>query len=175
MLNANSVFFGGFWPTKIYHPCSTLFMLSCYLFIYKTSCKNNFDNIWYNSMLSYIIFLLYFSFHVHEYLIHSLQLFNKTLQFFFFLQKIDLTPNSDNIQSNRMLAYLILITLFRISLFMFMNISFTSFLWTGIQMTRYGCRKNTEMRMVHRRFCEKIKQPPPLFRDCYLRECAQPM
>lgn len=122
-----------------------------------------------------LFFLLYFSFHVHEYLIHSLQLFNKTLQFFFFLQKIDLTPNSDNIQSNRMLAYLILITLFRISLFMFMNISFTSFLWTGIQMTRYGCRKNTEMRMVHRRFCEKIKQPPPLFRDCYLRECAQPM
>ncbi|XP_051716441.1 A disintegrin and metalloproteinase with thrombospondin motifs 2 isoform X1 [Ctenopharyngodon idella] len=45
----------------------------------------------------------------------------------------------------------------------------------GIQMTRYGCRKNTEMRMVHRRFCEKIKQPPPLFRDCYLRECAQPI
>uniref|UniRef100_A0A9J7Z8H8 A disintegrin and metalloproteinase with thrombospondin motifs 2-like n=1 Tax=Cyprinus carpio carpio TaxID=630221 RepID=A0A9J7Z8H8_CYPCA len=45
----------------------------------------------------------------------------------------------------------------------------------GIQMTRYGCRKNAEMRMVHRRFCEKIKQPPPLFRDCYLRECAQPI
>ncbi|XP_051514837.1 A disintegrin and metalloproteinase with thrombospondin motifs 2-like isoform X1 [Myxocyprinus asiaticus] len=45
----------------------------------------------------------------------------------------------------------------------------------GIQMTRYGCRKNAELRMVHRRFCEKIKQPPPLFRDCYLRECAQPI
>ncbi|XP_050984214.1 A disintegrin and metalloproteinase with thrombospondin motifs 2 isoform X2 [Labeo rohita] len=45
----------------------------------------------------------------------------------------------------------------------------------GIQMTRYGCRKNAEMRMVHRRFCEKIKQPPSLFRDCYLRECAQPI
>ncbi|XP_052006280.1 A disintegrin and metalloproteinase with thrombospondin motifs 2-like isoform X1 [Xyrauchen texanus] len=45
----------------------------------------------------------------------------------------------------------------------------------GIQMTRYGCRKNAEMRMVHRRFCEKIKQPPPLFHDCYLRECAQPI
>uniref|UniRef100_A0A672QY83 A disintegrin and metalloproteinase with thrombospondin motifs 2-like n=1 Tax=Sinocyclocheilus grahami TaxID=75366 RepID=A0A672QY83_SINGR len=45
----------------------------------------------------------------------------------------------------------------------------------SIQMTRYGCRKNAEMRMVHRRFCEKIKQPPPLFRDCYLRECAQPI
>ncbi|KAI2657007.1 A disintegrin and metalloproteinase with thrombospondin motifs 2 [Labeo rohita] len=40
----------------------------------------------------------------------------------------------------------------------------------GIQMTRYGCRKNAEMRMVHRRFCEKIKQPPSLFRDCYLRD-----
>uniref|UniRef100_A0A673LR41 A disintegrin and metalloproteinase with thrombospondin motifs 2-like n=1 Tax=Sinocyclocheilus rhinocerous TaxID=307959 RepID=A0A673LR41_9TELE len=45
----------------------------------------------------------------------------------------------------------------------------------SIQMTRYGCRKNTEMRMVHRRFCEKLKQPPPLFRDCYLSECAQPI
>ncbi|XP_026136494.1 A disintegrin and metalloproteinase with thrombospondin motifs 2-like isoform X1 [Carassius auratus] len=45
----------------------------------------------------------------------------------------------------------------------------------GIQMTRYGCRKNAEMRMVHRRFCEKNKQPPPLFIDCYLRECAQPI
>ncbi|KTG38496.1 hypothetical protein cypCar_00019313, partial [Cyprinus carpio] len=45
----------------------------------------------------------------------------------------------------------------------------------GIQMTRYGCRKNAEMRMVHRRFCEKLKQPPPLFRDCYQRECAQPI
>uniref|UniRef100_A0A672RKR2 A disintegrin and metalloproteinase with thrombospondin motifs 2-like n=1 Tax=Sinocyclocheilus grahami TaxID=75366 RepID=A0A672RKR2_SINGR len=44
-----------------------------------------------------------------------------------------------------------------------------------IQMTRYGCRKNAEMRMVHRRFCEKLKQPPPLFRDCYLSECAQPI
>uniref|UniRef100_A0A8C1R813 ADAM metallopeptidase with thrombospondin type 1 motif 2 n=1 Tax=Cyprinus carpio TaxID=7962 RepID=A0A8C1R813_CYPCA len=45
----------------------------------------------------------------------------------------------------------------------------------SIQMTRYGCRKNAEMRMVHRRFCEKLKQPPPLFRDCYQRECAQPI
>ncbi|XP_065098908.1 A disintegrin and metalloproteinase with thrombospondin motifs 2 isoform X2 [Paramisgurnus dabryanus] len=45
----------------------------------------------------------------------------------------------------------------------------------GSQMTRYGCRKNTDMRMVHRRYCEKIRQPPPLFRDCYLRECAQPI
>uniref|UniRef100_A0A671SK74 ADAM metallopeptidase with thrombospondin type 1 motif 2 n=1 Tax=Sinocyclocheilus anshuiensis TaxID=1608454 RepID=A0A671SK74_9TELE len=45
----------------------------------------------------------------------------------------------------------------------------------SIQMTRYGCRKNAEMRMVHRRFCEKLKQPPPLFRDCYLSECAQPI
>ncbi|XP_067313311.1 A disintegrin and metalloproteinase with thrombospondin motifs 2-like isoform X2 [Pseudorasbora parva] len=45
----------------------------------------------------------------------------------------------------------------------------------GIQVTRYGCRKNIEMRMVHRRFCEKIKLPPPLFRDCYLRECVQPI
>ncbi|XP_059378241.1 A disintegrin and metalloproteinase with thrombospondin motifs 2-like [Carassius carassius] len=45
----------------------------------------------------------------------------------------------------------------------------------GIQMTRYGCRKNAEMRMVHRRFCKKLRQPPPLFRDCYQRECAQPI
>ncbi|XP_057205631.1 A disintegrin and metalloproteinase with thrombospondin motifs 2-like isoform X2 [Triplophysa rosa] len=45
----------------------------------------------------------------------------------------------------------------------------------GIQMTRYGCRKNAEMRMVHRRYCEKVRQPPPMFRDCYLRECAQPI
>ncbi|KAK3535036.1 hypothetical protein QTP70_002210 [Hemibagrus guttatus] len=46
---------------------------------------------------------------------------------------------------------------------------------TGTQMTRYGCRKNAEMRLVHRRFCEKIKKPSVIFRDCYLRECAQPM
>ncbi|XP_026080784.1 A disintegrin and metalloproteinase with thrombospondin motifs 2-like [Carassius auratus] len=45
----------------------------------------------------------------------------------------------------------------------------------GIQMARYGCRKNAEMRMVHRRFCEKLRQPAPLFRDCYQRECAQPI
>lgn len=46
---------------------------------------------------------------------------------------------------------------------------------TGTQMTRYGCRKNAEMRLVHRRFCEKIKKPSVIFRDCYLRECAQPI
>ncbi|TSO15258.1 A disintegrin and metalloproteinase with thrombospondin motifs 2 [Bagarius yarrelli] len=46
---------------------------------------------------------------------------------------------------------------------------------TGTQMTRYGCRKNSEMRLVHRRFCEKIKKPSVIFRDCYLRECAQPI
>ncbi|XP_059372003.1 A disintegrin and metalloproteinase with thrombospondin motifs 2-like isoform X3 [Carassius carassius] len=45
----------------------------------------------------------------------------------------------------------------------------------GIQMTRYGCRENAEMKMVHRKFCEENKQPQPLFRDCYLRECAQPI
>ncbi|XP_060783265.1 A disintegrin and metalloproteinase with thrombospondin motifs 2-like isoform X2 [Neoarius graeffei] len=46
---------------------------------------------------------------------------------------------------------------------------------TGTQMTRYGCRKNAEKRLVHRRFCEKIKKPSVIFRDCYLRECAQPI
>ncbi|KAI5624871.1 A disintegrin and metalloproteinase with thrombospondin motifs 2-like, partial [Silurus asotus] len=46
---------------------------------------------------------------------------------------------------------------------------------TGTQMTRYGCRKNSEMRLVNRRFCEKIKKPSVIFRDCYLRECAQPI
>ncbi|XP_073778387.1 A disintegrin and metalloproteinase with thrombospondin motifs 2 isoform X2 [Danio rerio] len=47
----------------------------------------------------------------------------------------------------------------------------------GTQMARYGCRKTAEMQMVHRRFCEKLKlkQPPPMFIDCYLRECAQPI
>ncbi|XP_077103806.1 A disintegrin and metalloproteinase with thrombospondin motifs 2 isoform X2 [Siphateles boraxobius] len=45
----------------------------------------------------------------------------------------------------------------------------------GIQVARYGCRKNTEMRMVHRKFCEKIKLPDPQIIDCYLRECAQPI
>ncbi|XP_056626247.1 A disintegrin and metalloproteinase with thrombospondin motifs 2-like isoform X3 [Triplophysa dalaica] len=45
----------------------------------------------------------------------------------------------------------------------------------GIQITRYGCRKNVDMRMVHRRYCEKVRQPPPMFRDCNLRECAQPI
>ncbi|XP_037396626.1 A disintegrin and metalloproteinase with thrombospondin motifs 2-like isoform X3 [Pygocentrus nattereri] len=45
----------------------------------------------------------------------------------------------------------------------------------GTQTTRYGCRKNAEMRLVHRRFCDKIKKPPAIYRDCYLRECALPI
>ncbi|KAL6479830.1 hypothetical protein MHYP_G00108630 [Metynnis hypsauchen] len=45
----------------------------------------------------------------------------------------------------------------------------------GTQTTRYGCRKNAEMRLVHRRFCDKIKKPPAMYRDCYLRECALPI
>ncbi|XP_062855706.1 A disintegrin and metalloproteinase with thrombospondin motifs 2-like [Trichomycterus rosablanca] len=45
----------------------------------------------------------------------------------------------------------------------------------GTQMTRYGCRKNSEMRLVHRRFCEKLRKPSVMYRDCYIRECAQPI
>ncbi|XP_049339892.1 A disintegrin and metalloproteinase with thrombospondin motifs 2 isoform X2 [Astyanax mexicanus] len=45
----------------------------------------------------------------------------------------------------------------------------------GTQTTRYGCRKNAEMRMVHRSFCDKIRKPPDFYRDCYLRECVQPI
>ncbi|XP_035388035.1 A disintegrin and metalloproteinase with thrombospondin motifs 2-like isoform X2 [Electrophorus electricus] len=45
----------------------------------------------------------------------------------------------------------------------------------GMQKTRYGCRRNTDMKIVHRRFCDNIKKPQDIFRDCYLRECAQPI
>uniref|UniRef100_A0A4W4DPP5 Peptidase M12B domain-containing protein n=1 Tax=Electrophorus electricus TaxID=8005 RepID=A0A4W4DPP5_ELEEL len=45
----------------------------------------------------------------------------------------------------------------------------------SMQKTRYGCRRNTDMKIVHRRFCDNIKKPQDIFRDCYLRECAQPI
>ncbi|XP_030639748.1 A disintegrin and metalloproteinase with thrombospondin motifs 2 [Chanos chanos] len=45
----------------------------------------------------------------------------------------------------------------------------------GTQYTRYGCRKNSDRRMVHRRFCENIKKPHDLSRDCNQRECPEPI
>ncbi|KAI4905145.1 hypothetical protein NFI96_011526, partial [Prochilodus magdalenae] len=45
----------------------------------------------------------------------------------------------------------------------------------GKETTRYGCRRNPEMRMVDRGFCEKTQKPPVIHRDCILRECPQPI
>ncbi|XP_072519287.1 LOW QUALITY PROTEIN: A disintegrin and metalloproteinase with thrombospondin motifs 2 [Salminus brasiliensis] len=45
----------------------------------------------------------------------------------------------------------------------------------GTQMQRYGCYSNAENKMVERYNCEKIEKPPVMFRNCFLRECAQPI
>uniref|UniRef100_H3B101 ADAM metallopeptidase with thrombospondin type 1 motif 14 n=1 Tax=Latimeria chalumnae TaxID=7897 RepID=H3B101_LATCH len=45
----------------------------------------------------------------------------------------------------------------------------------GIQYTKYGCRRKSDSRMVHRNFCENSKKPKPIRRRCNLQECTQPM
>ncbi|KAM6066907.1 A disintegrin and metalloproteinase with thrombospondin motifs 14 isoform 2-T2 [Chlamydotis macqueenii] len=44
----------------------------------------------------------------------------------------------------------------------------------GIQYTKYGCRRKSVNRMVHRNFCDNGKKPKPIRRRCNLQECSQP-
>ncbi|NXT48981.1 ATS14 metalloproteinase, partial [Pluvianellus socialis] len=45
----------------------------------------------------------------------------------------------------------------------------------GIQYTKYGCRRKSDNRMVHRNFCDNGKKPKPIRRRCNLQECSQPV
>ncbi|XP_067996429.1 A disintegrin and metalloproteinase with thrombospondin motifs 14 isoform X1 [Melanerpes formicivorus] len=45
----------------------------------------------------------------------------------------------------------------------------------GIQYTKYGCRRRSDSRMVHRNFCDHSKKPKPIRRRCNPQECSQPM
>ncbi|XP_072858197.2 A disintegrin and metalloproteinase with thrombospondin motifs 3 [Pogona vitticeps] len=44
----------------------------------------------------------------------------------------------------------------------------------GFQYTKYGCRRKSDNKMVHRGFCEASKKPKPIRRMCNLQECTQP-
>uniref|UniRef100_A0A8C9EWF6 ADAM metallopeptidase with thrombospondin type 1 motif 2 n=1 Tax=Pavo cristatus TaxID=9049 RepID=A0A8C9EWF6_PAVCR len=43
------------------------------------------------------------------------------------------------------------------------------------QFTKYGCRRKTDHKMVHRSYCELIQKPKPIRRVCNLQECSQPI
>ncbi|XP_053166895.1 A disintegrin and metalloproteinase with thrombospondin motifs 14 isoform X2 [Hemicordylus capensis] len=45
----------------------------------------------------------------------------------------------------------------------------------GIQYTKYGCRRKSDNRMVHRNFCDNGKKPKPIRRRCNTQECSQPV
>ncbi|XP_041446983.1 A disintegrin and metalloproteinase with thrombospondin motifs 3 [Xenopus laevis] len=45
----------------------------------------------------------------------------------------------------------------------------------GFQYTKYGCRRKSDNKMVHRSFCETNKKPKPIRRMCNLQECTQPI
>uniref|UniRef100_A0A8C7FJC1 A disintegrin and metalloproteinase with thrombospondin motifs 2-like n=1 Tax=Oncorhynchus kisutch TaxID=8019 RepID=A0A8C7FJC1_ONCKI len=45
----------------------------------------------------------------------------------------------------------------------------------GKQYTRFGCRRRADSKMVHRRYCENIKKPRAISRDCNQKECSQPI
>uniref|UniRef100_A0A8C9NBJ8 ADAM metallopeptidase with thrombospondin type 1 motif 2 n=1 Tax=Serinus canaria TaxID=9135 RepID=A0A8C9NBJ8_SERCA len=45
----------------------------------------------------------------------------------------------------------------------------------GYQLTKYGCRRKTDHKMVHRSYCELIQKPKPIRRVCNLQECSQPI
>ncbi|XP_048346729.1 A disintegrin and metalloproteinase with thrombospondin motifs 2 [Sphaerodactylus townsendi] len=45
----------------------------------------------------------------------------------------------------------------------------------GHQLTKYGCRRKTDYKMVHRSYCESIQKPKPIRRVCNLQECSQPI
>ncbi|XP_032825355.2 A disintegrin and metalloproteinase with thrombospondin motifs 3-like isoform X1 [Petromyzon marinus] len=45
---------------------------------------------------------------------------------------------------------------------------------SGIQYTKYGCRRKSNMKMVHKSFCNGSRKPKPIRRRCNLHECTQP-
>ncbi|XP_037547026.1 A disintegrin and metalloproteinase with thrombospondin motifs 14 [Nematolebias whitei] len=45
----------------------------------------------------------------------------------------------------------------------------------GMQYTKYGCRRKSDSRLVHRTFCETSKKPKPIRKRCNMHECSQPM
>ncbi|XP_056627598.1 A disintegrin and metalloproteinase with thrombospondin motifs 14 isoform X1 [Triplophysa dalaica] len=44
----------------------------------------------------------------------------------------------------------------------------------GVQYTKYGCRKKSDGRLVHRNFCEVNKKPKPIRKRCNTNNCSQP-
>lgn len=44
----------------------------------------------------------------------------------------------------------------------------------GIQYTKYGCRRKSDSRLVHRNFCENSKKPKPIRKRCNSQECSPP-
>ncbi|KAL2078584.1 hypothetical protein ACEWY4_026269 [Coilia grayii] len=44
----------------------------------------------------------------------------------------------------------------------------------GVQYTKYGCRRKSDSRLVHRNFCELGKKPKPIRKRCNVQECSQP-
>ncbi|XP_038660384.1 A disintegrin and metalloproteinase with thrombospondin motifs 3 isoform X1 [Scyliorhinus canicula] len=45
----------------------------------------------------------------------------------------------------------------------------------GFQYTKYGCRRKTDNKMVHRNYCDADKKPKPIRRMCNLQECTLPV
>ncbi|KAG1930429.1 A disintegrin and metalloproteinase with thrombospondin motifs 14 isoform X1 [Pimephales promelas] len=44
----------------------------------------------------------------------------------------------------------------------------------GVQFTKYGCRRKSDGRLVHRNFCETSKKPKPIRKRCNTNSCSQP-
>ncbi|KAK7904637.1 hypothetical protein WMY93_017244 [Mugilogobius chulae] len=44
----------------------------------------------------------------------------------------------------------------------------------GIQYTKYGCRRKSDSRLVHRNFCESSKKPKPIRKRCNNQDCSPP-
>lgn len=44
----------------------------------------------------------------------------------------------------------------------------------GVQYTKYGCRRKSDSRLVHRNFCEISKKPKPIRKRCNVQECSPP-
>ncbi|XP_061665684.1 A disintegrin and metalloproteinase with thrombospondin motifs 14 isoform X2 [Syngnathoides biaculeatus] len=44
----------------------------------------------------------------------------------------------------------------------------------GVQYTKYGCRRKSDGRLVHRDFCDVNKKPKPVRKRCNVQECSRP-
>ncbi|XP_043924871.1 A disintegrin and metalloproteinase with thrombospondin motifs 2-like [Protopterus annectens] len=45
----------------------------------------------------------------------------------------------------------------------------------GYHLAKYGCRRKTDHKMVHRNFCDSIEKPKSIRKACNLQECSQPI